>query len=161
MTPFTTAGFSADFSAGNNISLGANFLSQAAGDAGYKYLNAYGTIAYSGLKFGTDNSQQISIGIQGGLLSRKFDPAKFQFGDQWNPITGYNPGATTADQISQTSSSVFDVGAGASWFDGQENHKVNMFAGFAAFHLTRPQDPFVSHGIKKFLPVPFRSRIFI
>jgi len=155
MTPFNTAGFSADFTTGKNLNIGANFMNQTAGDAGYKYLNAYATIAYSGVRFGQDNNQQITIGIQAGLLSRRFDPAKFQFGDQWNPITGYNPGATTADVITQTSSSVLDVGTGLSYFDGSPDKKTNFFGGIAAFHLTKPQDPFVSSSVKKFLPVRY------
>jgi type IX secretion system PorP/SprF family membrane protein len=155
MTPFNTAGLSIDVSTEKNLNLGANFMSQSAGDAGYKYLNAYGSIAYSGIKFGQDGNQRITTGIQVGLLSRRFDPAKFQFGDQWNPITGYNPGATTADFINQTSSSVLDIGAGLSYFDGTPDKKVNIFGGVAAFHLTRPEDPFVNSGSKKYLPVRY------
>jgi type IX secretion system PorP/SprF family membrane protein len=155
MTPFNTAGFSADVATGKNLNFGANFMSQSAGDAGYKYLNAYATVSYSGIRFGQDNNQQITVGIQAGLLSRRFDPAKFQFGDQWNPITGYNPGATTADVIAKTSSSVLDVGAGLSYFDATPDKKANFFGGMAAFHLTQPEDPFVSRGVKQFLPVRY------
>jgi type IX secretion system PorP/SprF family membrane protein len=153
MTPFVTSGFSIDAATKKNLNLGANFLNQSAGDAGYKYLNAYATVAYSGVKFGHEKNQQIAMGIQVGFLSRRFDPSKFQFGDQWNPITGYNPGATSADIISKTSSSVFDVGAGISYNDNSPTKKVNFFGGFGAFHLTKPEDPFVSGVIKKFLPI--------
>ena len=155
MTPYNTAGFSADVNTGKNLNLGANFMSQTAGDAGYKYLNAYATIAYSGIRFGQDNTQQITIGLQAGLLSRRFDPAKFQFGDQWNPITGYNPGATTADIITKTSSSVLDMGAGISYADASPDKKVNFFGGVGAFHLTKPEDPFVSSGTNAVLPVRY------
>lgn len=155
MTAFNTAGVSLDFNTEKNLNIGFNFMNQTAGDAGYKYLNAYATLAYSGIRFGQDNNQQITTGIQVGLLSRRFDPVKFQFGDQWNPITGYNPGATTADVIAQSSSSVLDVGAGISYFDASPDKKANLFAGVAAFHLTRPEDPFVNSSSKKFLPVRY------
>lgn len=155
MTPYNTAGFSADVNTGKNLNLGANFMSQTAGDAGYKYLNAYATVAYSGIRFGQDNNQQITIGLQAGLLSRRFDPAKFQFGDQWNPITGYNPGATTADIITKTSSSVLDMGAGISYADASPDKKINFFGGVGAFHLTKPEDPFVSSGTNAVLPVRY------
>jgi type IX secretion system PorP/SprF family membrane protein len=155
MTPYNTAGFSADVNTGKNLNLGANFMSQTAGDAGYKYLNAYATVAYSGIRFGQDNNQQITIGLQAGLLSRRFDPAKFQFGDQWNPITGYNPGATTADIITKTSSSVLDMGAGISYADASPDKKVNFFGGVGVFHLTKPEDPFVSSGTNAVLPVRY------
>jgi type IX secretion system PorP/SprF family membrane protein len=155
MTPFTTAGFSADFSTNKNINVGVNFLNQTAGDAGYNYLNAYASIAYSGLRFGPENNHQVVFGLQAGLLSRRFDPSKFQFGDQWNPITGYNPGATTADMITQTSSGVLDIGAGVAYFDGSADKKVNFFGGVGAFHLTQPEDPFVNSSTKEFLPVRY------
>jgi len=155
MTPYNTAGLSMDVATNKNLNFGANFMNQTAGDAGYKYLNAYGSIAYSGIRFGQDNNQQITAGMQVGLLSRRFDPAKFQFGDQWNPITGYNPGATTADFIAQPSSSVLDIGAGISYFDATPDRKANFFGGVAAFHLTRPEDPFVSNATKATLPVRY------
>lgn len=153
MTPFTTTGLSADINTTKNINLGANVLSQTAGEAGYQYLNAGLSVAYSGVRFGKDNMQQITIGIQAALLSRRFDPGKFQFGDQWNAVTGYDPGVTSPDQLTKTSASVFDAGAGLSYFDGDPDKKVSFYGGLAAFHLTRPQDPFISSSVKKYLPV--------
>lgn len=153
MTPFTTMGISADVATDKNLNLGLNFLNQTAGEAGYHYLNAYASAAYSGVKFGKDNSQQIVIGIQAGLLSRRFDAAKFQFGDQWNPVTGFDPSVASADMLSKTSSSVFDAGAGIAYVDGSAKKKATIFAGVSAMHLTRPQDPFVAVGVKQTLPL--------
>lgn len=155
MVPFNTAGLSLDVSTEKNISFGANFLNQTAGDAGYNYLNAYGSIAYSGVKFGQDNNQRITIGIQAGLLNRRFDPTKFQFGDQWNPVTGYDPSTPTADRIKYTSVAVLDLGAGISYYDATPEKKVSLFAGAAAFHLTKPEDPFYSAGTKQYLPIRY------
>ncbi|MCX6316736.1 MAG: PorP/SprF family type IX secretion system membrane protein [Bacteroidetes bacterium] len=155
MVPFNTAGLSMDMATEKNINVGVSFLNQSAGDAGYRYLNAYGSIAYSGVKFGTDNNQHITIGIQAGLLNRHFDPSKFQFGDQWNPVTGYDPGAVSADRIAYTSVAVLDVGAGISYYDATPDKKVNLFAGAAAIHLTQPEDPFYNAGAKQKLPVRY------
>jgi type IX secretion system PorP/SprF family membrane protein len=153
MTPFTTMGISADVASEKNLNLGLNFLNQTAGEAGYQYLNAYASIAYSGVKFGKDKSQQIIFGLQAGLLSRRFDASKFQFGDQWNPVTGFDPNVATADVLTRTSASVLDVGAGISYLDGTSDKRANVFAGAGLFHLTRPQDPFVAAGAKQTLPV--------
>lgn len=155
MTPFNTVGLSMDMNTEKNLNIGASFLSQSAGDAGYKYTTAYATLAYSGVKFGTDNNQRITIGIQAGVLGRRFDPSKFQFGDQWNPITGYDPGTVSADVIARTSASVLDVGAGISYFDATPDKQVNFYGGVAAFHLTRPEDPFFNSSAKQFLPVRY------
>ncbi len=155
MMPFSTAGLSMDMATEKNLNFGINVLSQSAGDAGYQYLNAYASVAYSGIRFGKDKEQQVTFGVQAGLLSRKFDQSKFEFGDQWNPITGYNPGAITADVFTKTSSSVFDIGAGISYFDAGADKKANLFAGIAAFHLNQPQDPFVSNGVDAALPIRY------
>lgn len=155
IAPYTTAGMSAGVKTNRNISLGINFLNQSAGDAGYNYLNAYGTVAYDGIKFGIDNAQQVSIGIQAGILSRKFDPGKFRFGDQWNPTTGYDPAAPVTDFVSFTSAAVFDAGAGIYYQDGSEGKQVNLFGGISAFHLTQPEDPFIMEGEKGKLPVRY------
>ncbi|MDP4261861.1 MAG: PorP/SprF family type IX secretion system membrane protein [Bacteroidota bacterium] len=153
--PFSTMGFSAEVATNKNLNLGANIISQSAGDGGYKYLNVYATIAYSGIRFGTDLNQQVTIGIQAGMLSRRFDPSKFQFGDQWNPVTGYNPAVASADLIAGNSSSVLDVGSGISYMDNTPGKQVNFFGGFAAFHLTQPEDPFINGSIKRYLPVRY------
>jgi type IX secretion system PorP/SprF family membrane protein len=155
MTPFTTVGLSADFTTNKNLAFGVSLMNQTAGEGGYRYLNGYATVVYNGIRFGTDKNQVISIGLQGGFFTRNFDRSKFQFGDQWNPVTGYDPGTATGDVISLKSSSVFDAGGGISYSDGRFDRKVNFFGGFAAFHLTNPVESFVTAGssnTKAFVP---------
>lgn len=152
--PFSTIGVSADFVTPKNLNIGVNVLNQKAGDAGYNYLNAYASVAYTGIKFGAQGYQRLVIGLQGGVLSRRFDPAKFQFGDQWNPITGYNPSNMSGEALSRNSSNVFDAGAGILYFDGDPNKTLNPFIGVSAFHLTQPDDPFV-FGRKEKLPIRY------
>ncbi len=153
MTPFVTKGLSADIVTPKNLNFGINLLDQSAGDGGYHYQHGYLTIAYSGVRFGEDDNQQITFGIQVGALARKFDPSNFQFGDQWNSISGYDPGVSSADQLQRTSSSDLDIGAGVSYADARELSPVRFFGGVAAFHLNRPQDPFVTQSIAQSLPM--------
>lgn len=155
MVPYSTAGISADVATEKNLNFGINLLNQTAGDAGYSYQNAYLSIAYSGVKFGSDKNHQLTIGIQAGMLGRKFDRSKMQFGDQWNPITGYDPSAITSDDIQKTSATTGDVGVGISYTDVSGNKLVSPFGGVAAFHLTRPQDPFISSSVNSHLPVRY------
>lgn len=151
--PFSTFGATADFIAGKKMNFGASILNQTAGDGGYNYLTANVSLAYTGLQFDPEGYKRIAIGMQLGVLSRKFNPTKFQFGDQWNPITGYDPTIQTADVLTKTSSSVFDVGAGAVYYDGTPGKKANLFLGFAAGHLTQPDDPFITGPTKQKLPI--------
>lgn len=153
MTPFTTMGISADVATQKNINFGINLLNQTAGNAGYHYQHGYLTIGYGGVRFGEDEKQQLSFGIQVGALARKFDPSGFQFGDQWNSITGYDAAVSSADLLPRTSSSDLDMGAGMAYSDARENRPMRFFGGIAAFHLNRPQDPFVTRSISQQIPM--------
>ncbi len=88
--PYRTMGVSFDTRTNKNIALGVNLLNQTAGDGGFNYINAYGSVAYTGVKFGKDNNHRIVFAMQGGMINRKVDASKFKWGEQWNPITGYN-----------------------------------------------------------------------
>src|SRR5688572_7389694 len=91
-SPFQTTGVSADFSTDKNINYGASLLHQKAGNGGYQYTTAYANVAYTGVKFGAGDFQRLTFGFQAGFIQRRFDRSKMTFGDQWNPITGYNAG---------------------------------------------------------------------
>ncbi|NIG52605.1 PorP/SprF family type IX secretion system membrane protein [Chitinophaga sp. Cy-1792] len=151
--PFSTAGVSIDAATDKNIGIGANVLNMSAGDAGYNYLNAMASVSYSGVKFGRTKTSQIVFGINFGLLNRRIDPAKFQTGSQYNPTIGFDPSIANGENISKTSASSFDAGAGAVYFDSNPNHRFNPFLGFSAAHLTQPKDPFSADGQEKTLPI--------
>lgn len=151
--PFSTAGLSLDVNTQHNISVGACLFYQTAGDAGYRFMNGSISVAYTGLKWGADESNQMVIGLQGGVMSRQFDPTKLQFGDQWTPATGYSPNNPTADIISQTSASAADFGVGIAYFNRNPDGVFNPFAGISINHLTRPEDPFLTGRHEK---LPYR-----
>lgn len=141
-SPYSTPGVSADFNTNSNASFGVSILNQTAGDGGYNYTTAYGNLAYNGIRFGKNETQRVVIGMQFGLIQRRFNASKLTFGDQWNPITGYNPGNLTADILKNNNTSSFDMGAGALYYDATPGKKANFFGGFAVSHLTKPTDEF-------------------
>lgn len=155
-SPYTTSGLSADFTTEKNVSFGGSIMNQTAGDGGYNYLTANFSVAFTGVRFGNSGNQHLAFGLQAGLVNRRFNPSKLHFGDQWNPITGYNPGVTSADVLTHTASTSFDAGAGVLYYDGTPGKNANVFAGFSAFHLTRPEDPFSVDGKQK-LPVRYTA----
>lgn len=155
-SPFSTIGLSADMNTSKNLNFGLSVLNQKAGDAGYNYLTAYGSIAYTGVKFGATGTHQLVFGIQGGVVNRRISSSKFKFGEQWNPVTGYNPDAPISDILTTPSSTVFDAGAGILYFDAAQGKKANLYAGFSASHLTQPTDPY-SNGGKEKLPIRYTA----
>jgi Bacteroidetes-specific putative membrane protein len=153
-SPFSTPGLAADFTTDRNANFGLSVLNQTAGDGGYNYFTGYGSFAYTGVRLGPMENHRISMGLQIGIIQRKFNPSKLTFGDQWNPITGYNPGATSFESFNRTSATSFDAAAGILYYDAQPGKKMNLFGGFSVSHLTQPDDHFASGGSAR-LPIRF------
>jgi type IX secretion system PorP/SprF family membrane protein len=145
VSPFITPGLAVDFNTDKNVNLGASILRQTVKDGGYTYTTAYGNFAYTGVRWGKQEYNRLVFGLQAGLIERRFDPSKLTFGDQWNPVTGYNPGSS-AEVLSRTSTSSFDAGAGVLYFDATPGKKANFYGGFSVSHLTRPSDQFSASG---------------
>ena len=141
-TPYTTQGASGEINTQKNMNYGVGIINQTAGDGGYRYTTAYGNLAFTGVRFGPAENHRIVLALQAGVIQRRFDASKLTFGDQWNPITGYNPGTPTADFLKNNNASSFDAGAGFLYFDATPGKKANFYAGYAASHLTKPTDDF-------------------
>ncbi|MFL5747290.1 MAG: PorP/SprF family type IX secretion system membrane protein [Niastella sp.] len=142
--PFSTVGLGGEIVTNNNVNLGLNLLNQTAGDGGYYYTTAYANIAYTGVRFGPNENHHIVMGLQLGMIRRGFNASKFTFGDQWDPITGFNPGSST-DGFNKTKTTSFDAGAGVLYFDATPGKMANVYAGFSVSHLTKPKDYFSSN----------------
>jgi type IX secretion system PorP/SprF family membrane protein len=149
-TPFTTYGVTGEFVTGKNINVGASVLKQTAGDGGYGYTTAYGSVSYTGVKFGPGLTKRLTFGLQAGMIQRRFDQSKMTFGSQWNPVFGYNPGNPSNEVLSRTAASAFDIGAGVLYFDAKPGQKANLYGGLSVSHLTQPDDKFGATGDARF-----------
>jgi type IX secretion system PorP/SprF family membrane protein len=154
--PYRTIGLSFDARTNKNVALGVNVLNQSAGDGGFNYLTSSLSFAYTGVKFGKDLSQHIVLAMQGGIINRRVNKSKFKWGEQWDPITGYQPGNTVTETFAHTSSTVFDVGAGILYFDAAPEKKTNIFGGFSVAHLNKPKDPIISLQSAELNTIPMR-----
>jgi type IX secretion system PorP/SprF family membrane protein len=142
--PFSTPGLSADFNTGKKLNFGFSLMNQQAGDGGYNYVTGYGSLAFTGIRFGEEGRHRVVFGMQAGVINRRFNTSKLTFSDQWNPVTGTL--GQTAEVFSKTSSMAFDAGAGVLYYDAKPGKKVNFYGGFSASHLTRPDDDFSAYG---------------
>jgi len=141
-TPFTTRGLSADFTTNKNINVGVGLINQTAGNGGYSFSSGNINIAYTGVNFGKQGFGRVVLGIQAGLIDRRFNPSKLSFGDQWNPVTGYSPFNPTSEVFQNTSATSLDFGAGALFYDANPTRKANLYFGGSIAHLTRPEENF-------------------
>lgn len=154
--PYRTTGVSFDARTNKNIALGVNLLNQTAGDGGFSYFNAYGSVAYTGVKLGKDNNHRVVLAMQAGVINRRVDQAKFKWGEQWNPITGYNAANAITETFTASSATTLDIGAGALYFDATPDKKTNAFGGFSVFHINRPKDPIISAQSTELNTIPLR-----
>ena len=154
--PYRTAGFSFDTRTNKNLALGGSVLNQSAGDGGFNYFNAAASIAYTGVKFGVNDEHRMVFAMQFGVLNRTVDQTKFKWGEQWNPITGYNSSNPTSENFAATSSTTLDIGAGALYYDASPDKKANVFGGFSVFHLNKPKDPIITNENTALNTIPMR-----
>ena len=157
--PYRTIGLSFDTRTNKNISLGINLLNQSAGDGGFNYLNAYGSVAYTGVKLGNADQHRLVFAMQAGLINRRVDQSKFKWGEQWNPITGYNSSNAITENFASTSATTLDMGAGVLYYDASPGKKVNAFGGLSFFHINRPKDPIISSQSVALNTIPLRYTI--
>lgn len=141
---FRTIGVAADARTKNNINVGVNVFNLNAGNGIFNTTQAMASIAYDGIRFGKDGMQQVSFGVQVGLINRRLDFTKLQFGDQYSPITGFDPSKATAEPLSNKPTNNVDVSAGILYSNGDPNSKFNPYIGVSAFHLTEPKNAFLN-----------------
>jgi type IX secretion system PorP/SprF family membrane protein len=154
--PYRTIGASFDTRTNKNIALGVNLLNQSAGDGGFNYLNTYASFAYTGVKFGKDNYHRLVFAMQAGIINRRVDPSKFKWGQQWDPITGYNEANPTGESFARSSATTLDVGTGILYFDATPGKKTSAFGGLSFFHINKPKDPIISAESTELNIIPLR-----
>jgi type IX secretion system PorP/SprF family membrane protein len=140
---FKTYGVNAEAVTGKKLNIGVNFLQQST-SSGYTYQNGYASFSYTGVRFGRESNQVIAIGIQAGVLARRFDPSKFTTGEQWSQAGGFNSGAGNGEVLAQKGAMVFDAGAGALYYDMDATKKVSPYLGVSAGHLTQPEGVYIN-----------------
>ncbi|SEA87188.1 PorP/SprF family type IX secretion system membrane protein [Pedobacter hartonius] len=148
---YLTAGASFDTAPTKNLSFGGMVLNQRAGAVSYNYLNALASAAYR-VRFGQAGLNIVNFGIQAGILNKSFDPSKITTGSQFSggEFDGMLP---TNETFNSSNTLAPDVNFGVVYFDANDNKQVNIFAGAAANHLTRPIDRFLGNDVR----IPIRS----
>lgn len=141
-SPFTTEALSFDTYPFKHLGLGGTILNQSAGDGGYNYINGMVSAAYRAI-LDEKGVNILSIGLQAGVMNRRFNPNKLAFGSQYSPILGYDPATPSGENFDKTTSTAFDANFGIVYFNGNPNTRLNPFGGISVYHLSRPEDPFL------------------
>lgn len=154
---YQTGALSIDGRPTEKVGIGLNLLDQQAGSLGYNYFAAYGTFSYA-ISVSDDGYDQINFGLQAGIINRSFSPSQAQYGNQYNPVSGFDPSMPSYESFSNTNSKVFDAGTGVFYYDGNPLHRVNAFGGISVLHLTRSKDNF-AYQSSNFSAIPIRYTV--
>ncbi len=139
--PVKTQAVSAEFVLPKNFSLGITALKQFSSDAGYQYTNGYFSLGY---QIHLTNYKILSSGFQVGIVNRRIDPGKLQFGNQYNPVIGYDPSLPANEVLQYQSATSPDGSLGLLYFDGDPQKKWNPFLGVSLYHPHSPSNHFLS-----------------
>ncbi len=150
--PMITKGVTADFSLPKNFGLGVTALNQSSSDAGYQNTNAYLSFSY---RVRLSAYGILSGGFQMGVINKKVDPNKFQFGNQFNPVIGYDPTIPSNEIFAFRSATSFDGSVGLMYFDGDPKKSYNPFIGVSLYHPTKPVNRFLSGGENNTIPMRY------
>ncbi|MBS1600583.1 MAG: PorP/SprF family type IX secretion system membrane protein [Bacteroidetes bacterium] len=150
-----TKGVSGEVVTNKNTNFGFNLLNETSSDKSYNFTNGYLSMAYSGVRFGRDEDHFLVMALQCGFINRRFDVSKLQFGSQWVSGVGYDPNVNSGEQFTKPSIFNFDAGAGIAYYDASPNKNLSFFGGVSAFHITRPDYPFLSNSVQQRLPVRY------
>ena len=150
-----TKGISGEVVTNKNTNFGFNLLNETSNDKAYNFTNGYLSMAYTGVRFGPEEDHFLVLALQCGFITRRFDVTKLQFGDQWISGIGYDPTVSSGEVFNKPSISTFDAGTGIAYYDASPNKKTSFFAGVSAFHITRPEYPFLSNSAQQRLPVRY------
>lgn len=141
--PMNTQAITADFALPKNFGIGITALKQSSNDAGYRLLNGYVSLSYQAH---LGKYQVLSSGFQFGMINRRIDPGKLQFGSQFNPAIGYDPSIPSSEVFAYQSATSIDGSFGLLYFDGDPSKKINPYIGFSLYHPTQPNSRFLSAG---------------
>ena len=139
-----TKGLSAEKTTNKNANIGFNIINQSSSDGAYNFTNGYLTFAYTGVRFGKNADHYLVMAMQMGFISRKFDITKMQFGSQWVSGVGFDASGNSNETFLKPQVTSFDAGAGIAYYDATPNKTATFFGGIAAYHITQPNNPFLS-----------------
>ncbi len=151
-SPMITKGVTADVALPKNFGLGITVLNQSSSDAGYSYTNGYLSLSY---QVHLSQYKILSSGFQVGVLNRRIDPGKLQFGTQYNPLIGYDPSMSSNEIFAYRSATSADGSIGLLYFDGDPLKKWNPFIGVSLYHPTQPSNQFLSNSNDNKVPMRY------
>jgi len=119
-------------------------------------LNATG--AYN-LPFDHNFVNQISFGLQLGMINKTIDTSKLQWGEQYDPYIGFNASIASSEVSDFQNRTFIDINAGAFWWYNPLPQKSKWIksinSGLSVSHLNNPDESMLANSESK-LPLLYK-----
>lgn len=139
--------------------VGLSLYNDRAGDGNYKTLGVYSTFAYN-LSLTKDKSQDMAFGGQIGIIQKNIDFTNLQWGEQFNPLVGFDASYTPTESGFANSTFYADFNFGAMYYFNPkkeyEAKKISGFVGAAVYHMSQPNESFINSSTSK-LPMLYKA----
>jgi len=124
----------------------------------FKTVGANATAAYN-LPFDRDFVNQITFGLQIGMINKTIDTSTLQWGEQYNPFIGFDTSITSSEVSNFENRTFIDVNSGLFWWynpienEGKLIKSIN--SGLSIAHLNSPNESVLSSE-KSYLPFLYK-----
>jgi len=81
-----------------------------------------------------------------------------QFGSQWVSGVGYDGSGNSGETFLKPTVTSFDAGAGIAYYDATPNKTATFFGGLSAYHITQPNNPYLSGGNQTKLNIRYSAQ---
>ena len=143
----------------NNLAFGLNFFRDQAGDAAMGTTQANLSVA---THLTVSENSSLGMGIQGGVAQRSLNYSKVRWDNQYNG-TSYDPTLPTGEAEVPSNFIYGDYSAGIQWNYGKgemyiaANNELKANLGFAVYHVSQPNQSYVSDNDKLFAKFGFHG----
>lgn len=130
------------------LAAGINFFNDVAGDVRMRTTNVNASLAYH---IRIDRKSTIGAALQAGLGQRGISPQNGLWESQFDG-SGFDQSISSGESFNELNFSHFDMGAGMVYHYSKNegymrgNDQFSLTAGFAAFHVNRPESSFIVGG---------------
>jgi type IX secretion system PorP/SprF family membrane protein len=152
---FNTMIIGIDSPVSNRLSVGQFISNNRSADGGFNSFNLLLSGSYKLISSkGGNNRQNLSIGLQAGLLNNSINTQKFTYASQYSPtaLTGFDNTLSSGEEYTQYSYTKFDCNFGVYYRVKFKNEKSIFTSGFSIYHIGENNDvnnPNNTIGIRK------------
>lgn len=141
--------------------VGMSIYHEIAGEANNFQTSSYTVSGAYNLFLKEDGSQMISVGLQGGFISKRINFDNLHWGSQYDPFIGFDANITPSMDLGRESTTFPVIHAGVVWYFDQQKRRlrsgVSGFLGLAASNLNQPDESLLDEDTGSPLPTLYKA----